>query len=63
MVENVYLVDSENINPFHNLALQAHLINNIPDDSLVFWCGGIMTRLLSVIKVVLILNVMFHNWK
>ncbi len=36
MVENVYLVDSENINPFHNLALQAHLINNIPDDSLVF---------------------------
>lgn len=36
MVENVYLVDSDNINPFHNLALQAHLINNIPDDSMVF---------------------------
>ncbi|HPW53563.1 MAG TPA: hypothetical protein PLI19_05195 [Erysipelotrichaceae bacterium] len=36
MVEKVYLVDSDNINPFHNLALQAHIINNIPDDSLVF---------------------------
>ncbi|MGI6607768.1 MAG: lipoyl protein ligase domain-containing protein [Erysipelotrichaceae bacterium] len=36
MVETVYLVDSDNINPFHNLALQAHIIENIPDDSLVF---------------------------
>lgn len=36
MVEKVYFVDSDNVNPFHNLALQAHLINNIPDDSLVF---------------------------
>ncbi len=36
MVENVYYVDSDNINPFHNLALQAYLIDNIPDDSLVF---------------------------
>ncbi len=36
MVENVYLVDSTSINPYHNQAVMAYLFDHIPDDSLVF---------------------------
>ncbi len=36
MVENVYYVDCDNLNPYHAQGLQAYLLNNIPDDSMVF---------------------------
>lgn len=36
MIENVYLLDSDNINPFHNQALIEYYFNNIPDDSMIF---------------------------
>lgn len=36
MVEHVYYVESDNINPYHNLGLQNYLLNHIPDNSLVF---------------------------
>ncbi len=36
MVENVYLLESDNINPFHNQALMDYYFNNVPDDSMIF---------------------------
>jgi len=36
MIENVYYAYSDNINPYHNQALQHYLFNNIPDNSMVF---------------------------
>ncbi|MBQ6655543.1 MAG: hypothetical protein IJM79_08505 [Erysipelotrichaceae bacterium] len=35
MVERVYFVQSNNINPYHNQALLKYLFNHIPDDSMV----------------------------
>jgi len=36
VVEHVYLLDCDNINPYHNLAAQNYLFNHIPDNSMVF---------------------------
>lgn len=36
MVEKVYYVQSRSINPYHNLALQKYLFDNIPDNSMIF---------------------------
>ena len=36
MIEKVYFVDSDNVNPYHNQALLDYYFHNIPDDSMVF---------------------------
>lgn len=36
MVEHIYLLDCDHINPYHNLACQNYLFNHIPDNSMVF---------------------------
>ena len=37
MIEKVYLVRSESINPYYNLALEDYLFHNIPADSMIFY--------------------------
>ena len=37
MIEKVYLVRSESINPYYNLALEDYLFHNIPSDSMIFY--------------------------
>ena len=37
MIEKVYLIRSESINPYQNLALEEYLFNNIPADSMIFY--------------------------
>lgn len=36
MIENVYLLESDNIDPYHNQALIDYYLDNIPDDSMIF---------------------------
>lgn len=36
MIDKVYFVDSDNINPYHNQALLDYYLDNIPDDSMMF---------------------------
>ena len=37
MIEKVYLIRSESINPYYNLALEEQLFRNIPANSMIFY--------------------------
>ena len=37
MLKKAYLVESNSINPYHNLALEEYLFNELPTDSIIFY--------------------------